>query len=190
MLLQKWQTNEIFKGIQSVSLNPQEFEFEDSGAEARLKHKWSDSYFVIGRNAGLYVGRHVVGDGFDWPYEEYSWQSLMRRFSGWVKEVKDDLDTPDLWAELRRDAELLGRISGETHGNTPFTSEEQKDIEQRLRKVEAHVRGTYFSLNPRRKPYRGRLTTSLTQPVASVGSIEPPSSLERWFVTFSKSGFR
>jgi hypothetical protein len=33
MLLQKRQTNEIFKGIQSVGLNPQEFDFEESGAE-------------------------------------------------------------------------------------------------------------------------------------------------------------
>lgn len=45
-------------------------------------------------------------------------------------------------------AHLLGRISGETHGNTPFTSEEQKDIEQRLRKVEAHVRATYSLSEP------------------------------------------
>jgi hypothetical protein len=48
-----------------------------------------------------------------------------------------------LWAELQRNAQLLGRISGETHGNTKFTSEEQKDIERRLREVEAHVRDTY-----------------------------------------------
>jgi hypothetical protein len=85
----------------------------------------------------------VVGDGIDWPYEVYSWEAVMSRFSPWVKEVKDDLDTPDLWAELQRNAQMLGRISGETHGNTPFTSEEQKDIEQRLREVEAHVRDTY-----------------------------------------------
>jgi hypothetical protein len=69
MLLQKWQTNEIFKGIQSVGLNPQEFQFEDSGAEARLKHKWSKSCFVFAGNARQYTGHCVVGDAFDWPYE-------------------------------------------------------------------------------------------------------------------------
>jgi hypothetical protein len=141
--LQKWQTNQIYKAIQSVGLNPNEFEFEDSGTEVLLKHKWSKSCFVFGGNAGHYVGRSVVGDAIDWPYEAYSWQSLITRFSRWVKDVKDDLDTPDLWAELQRDARLLGGVFGEANENTPFTSEEQKDIEQRLREVEAHVRGTY-----------------------------------------------
>jgi hypothetical protein len=148
MLLQKWKTNQIFEAIQSVGLNPQEFEFENSGAEALLKHKWSKSYFVIGGNAGHYVGRYVVGDGADWPYEVYSWEPVMSRFSGWVKEVKDDVATPDLWAELQRDARLLGGVSGQANENTPFTSEEQKDIEQRLREVEAHVRGTYSLSEP------------------------------------------
>src|ERR1700730_7080646 len=121
MLLQKWQTNRIFEAIQSVGVSPQEFEFEDRGAEVRLKHKWSESCFVFGGNAGHYRGHSVVGDGIDWPYDAYSWQSLMRRFSGWVKDVKNDLDTPDLWAELQRDARLLGSVSGESRENTPFT---------------------------------------------------------------------
>jgi hypothetical protein len=136
------------EAIESASLNPNEFEFKDTDTEALLKHRWSKSCFVFGGNAGHYVGRRVVGDGPDLPYEVYSWEAVMSRFSPWVKEVKDDLDTPDLWAELHRNAQLLGRISGETHGNTPFTSEEQKDIEQRLREVEAHVRATYSLSEP------------------------------------------
>jgi hypothetical protein len=96
MLLQKWQTNEIFKAIEGVSLNPNEFEFDNTGMEALLKYKWSKSYFVIGGNSGHYIGNYVVGDGVNWPYEVYSWEPVMSRFSRWVKEVKDDVDTPDL----------------------------------------------------------------------------------------------
>ena len=55
MLLQKWQNNEIFKAIEN-SLNPNEFEFKNSDTEALLKHKWSDSYFVIGGNGGTMSG--------------------------------------------------------------------------------------------------------------------------------------
>jgi hypothetical protein len=148
MLLQKWQTNEIFKAIQSVGLNPQEFQLENSGAEARLKHKWSRSCFVFAGDASQYTGHRVVGDGTDWPYEVYSWEAVMTRFGHWIKEVKDDLDTPDLWAELQRDARLLGSLSGEVSENRPFTSEEQKDLEQRLREVEAHVRDKYSFSEP------------------------------------------
>jgi hypothetical protein len=148
LLLQKWQTNKIFEAIQSVGLNPNEFEFKHSDTEALLKHKWSKSYIAIGWNAGHYVGRFMVGDGYDWPYDAYSSQSLMERFSRWVEDVKRDLDTPDLWAELQRDAQLLGGVSDEASENTPFTAEEQKDIEERLRKVEAHVKGTYSLSEP------------------------------------------
>ncbi|MFZ0592832.1 MAG: hypothetical protein WAM39_20395 [Bryobacteraceae bacterium] len=139
--LPKWKTNQIFEAIQSVGLDPNEFAFEDSGAEIRFKHKWSKSCFVIGGNAGHYVGRYVVGDAIvDWPYEVYSWESFMTRFGRWARDVKGDLDTPDLWAELQRGAGLLGGVSGEANENTPFTSEEQKGIQRRLREMEAHVR--------------------------------------------------
>src|SRR2546430_1253811 len=50
--LRKWQRNQIFEAIQSVGLDPKEFDLEDSDAAVRIKHKWSESYFVIGGNAG------------------------------------------------------------------------------------------------------------------------------------------
>jgi hypothetical protein len=51
---------------------------------------------------------------------------------------------PDLWAELQRDVQLLlGAGPGEANENTPFTSEEQKDLERRLREVETRVRDPY-----------------------------------------------
>jgi hypothetical protein len=54
----------------------------------------------LGGDARHYVGRYLVGDGPDWSYEVYSWQALMPRVTRWLEEVKHDLETPDLWAEL------------------------------------------------------------------------------------------
>jgi hypothetical protein len=51
----------------------------------------------------------VVGDGPDWLYEIYSWQALVLRVKRWLEEVKHDLKTPDLWAELKREAERRRR---------------------------------------------------------------------------------
>jgi hypothetical protein len=146
--LQKWKKNQIVEAIQGVGLEPKEFEFEDSNAGVRLKHKWSESHFIIGGDAGQYVGRYVVGDEPAWPYDVYSWETLMTRVSKWLREVKLDLDTPDLWAELQGEAELLGGASDQANENTPFTREEQKDIERRLREVETHVRRTYSLPEP------------------------------------------
>jgi hypothetical protein len=141
-LLQKWQTNDLFEAIQIGGLDPRAFEMENSGAETQVKHKWSRSFFIIGGDAGDYRGHSVVGDGVEWPYEVYSWHSLMTRFSRWVSEVKTDLDTPDLWAELRSETDLLRSAHTGAGDNTPFTRQEQKEIELRLRELEAQVAQT------------------------------------------------
>jgi hypothetical protein len=138
-LLQKWQRNILFEAIQAVGLNPRDFDLTDSGAEIQIKHKWSKSIFIIGGRPGHYVGRYVVGDGPDWPYDAYSWQASTTRVSTWLQEVKRDLETPDLWAELRREVHLLGVGSNEVTDNTLFTQDEQKQIEERLRGLAKHV---------------------------------------------------
>ena len=124
-LLQKWQTNDLFEAIQIGGLDPREFELKNNAAEAQVNHKWSRSFFTIGGDARLYRGRCIVGDGIDWPYE-HGWQALMTRFSRWVRDVKNDLDTPDLWAELRREADLLRGAPTEAGDNTPFTRRNKK----------------------------------------------------------------
>jgi hypothetical protein len=90
--VQKWKKNQIFEAIKGVGLDPREFDFEDGGADVRIKHKWSESYFIIGDNPLKYVGRHVVGDSPEWPYEVYNWEPLMQRVSTWLGDVKRDLE--------------------------------------------------------------------------------------------------
>ena len=138
-LLQKWQRNVLFEAIQAVGLNPRDFDLTDSGTEVQIKHEWSKSIFIIGGRPGHYVGRYVVGDGPDWPYDAYSWQASTTRVSTWLQEVKRDLETPDLWAELRREVHLLGVGSNEVTDNTLFTQDEQKQIAEQLRGLAKHV---------------------------------------------------
>jgi hypothetical protein len=106
--LQKRHRNDIFQAIQAVGLDAREFDLVDSGSEVRIKHRSSESCLIVRREAGYYVGQSVVGDGHVWPYSPCSWQTLIPQVSRWLEEVKHDLNTPDLWAELRREAELLG----------------------------------------------------------------------------------
>jgi hypothetical protein len=142
-LLLKDDRNKIFKAIERAGLHPIEFDYNDDGAEVRIKHKWSESYFTVGGNAVLYTGHYVSGDAPAWPYEVYNWEALMMRVSTWLEEVKHDLETPDLWAELRRETELLGDTSNEATENTRFTAEEQKEIVRRLRELEEQARNRY-----------------------------------------------
>lgn len=142
-LLMKWQKNDIFKTIQNSGLNPKDFDLIESDSEVQLKHKWSESYFIIGGHAGNYLGSYVTGDAPDWTYEVYSWDSLIERISRWLQEVKRDLETPDLWAELQREAELLEIASDEASDNTLFTEDEQKEIIRRLEELKEFSRVKY-----------------------------------------------
>ena len=111
--LRKRQRNDLVEAIQAVGLDPRDFDLTDSGTEVQIKHKRSKSIFIIGGGPGHYVGRYVVGDAPDWPYDAYSWQASTRSVSTWLQEIKRDLETPDLWAELRREVHLLGVGSGD-----------------------------------------------------------------------------
>ena len=138
--MQKLRKNAIFEAIQAVELAPSDFDLDNSGTEVRINHKRSKSYFIIGGEASAhYVGRYVVGDMLDMPYDIYTWDGVLERVRRWAQNVKLDLDTPDLWAELRREAKLLGAGSEVTE-NTPFTRDEQKEIARHLDKLAKDVR--------------------------------------------------
>jgi hypothetical protein len=143
-LFEKWQRNAIFKAIQAAGLDPKEFDLDDSDARVQIKHKWSNSCFIVGEH---YVGYRIVGEGPDWRYEVHSWEPLLSRVSTWASEVKLDLETPDLWAEMQREIKLLRAASDDLTGNTPFTLDEQKEIARRLQELSEHARTTY-ALSP------------------------------------------
>ena len=131
--------NQIFKAIQEVGLDPKEFDLEESNDEVRIKHKWSKSYFIVSRESGYYVGRSLVGDGIVWPTNPASWPVLMPRISWWLQEVKQDCDTPDLWAGLQQEAELIEGGAYKVIENALFTPDEQKEIALRLDKLAKDV---------------------------------------------------
>lgn len=153
--MQKWQRNEIFEAIQAVGLDPKEFDLDDDGAEVRIKHLLSESGFIIGGDPGHYEGHSVVGDAPAWPYDAYSWQGLMQRVGRWLEEVKRDFETPDLWAELQREAELLDPASDDE--NAPFTPDEQEEVARRLQELREYARQTYSLSRPQMETLDAKL---------------------------------
>jgi hypothetical protein len=141
--LKKWQRNLIVEAIQTVGLDPRQFDLEDDNSQVRIKHKWSPSCFTIRPEGMGYDVSYVVGDGIDWPVSAYSWQTIPTRIRSWLEDVKRDLETPDLWAALQRETQLLGVISGDITENTPFTPDEQSEIAARLQALAEHARRTY-----------------------------------------------
>jgi hypothetical protein len=91
-----------------------------------------------------YIGSTRAGqESPEWPYVSYSWEALLRRVDSWLREVKRDADTPDLWAELRREREMLGGVPDKAVHNTSFTQEEHAKIAEQLREIKEYVKKTY-----------------------------------------------
>ena len=99
--LKKWQKNEVFDAVQEAGLSPEEFDWDLDDDESTLRHRPSGAYFVFRGVAGAYVSRYVAGDS---PAEERSGLSqyrLMEQVKLWLFNLKQDINTPDLWAQLR-----------------------------------------------------------------------------------------
>src|ERR1019366_365956 len=107
MWLQKSGKNALFNAITAAGLYPSDFDMDIDGEEVRLRHRWSTSYFTMGGGLTPYHGTHVVGDGPSWTHEPHSWSNAVERFGRWVAEVKLDIETPDLWADLQREEKLF-----------------------------------------------------------------------------------
>jgi hypothetical protein len=81
----------------------------------------------------------VAGDG---PVEErtgLSWYRVEEQIGLWLSDVKWHVNTPDLWAELRRKRELLAAISDDAVENKPFTDGEQQQIAGQLQELKEYV---------------------------------------------------
>jgi hypothetical protein len=148
MRLDKSQRNEIFKAIAAARLDPRDFALDndhDSDAEARISHRRSESYFTLERDGLSYSMREVVGDRLPWPYphEEHAWSGVQKRLRRWLDEVKDDIEMPDLWAELQREREMLGAPPAADVDNKPFTADEQAEIAKELREIKEYAKKTY-----------------------------------------------
>jgi hypothetical protein len=171
--LEKIFRNDLFEAIRGSGLDTGEFDLElgdTEEAEARITHRWSESYFILGGDFGHWVGSYVVGDNQPWPYEAYTWPTVKERVQHWGAKVKQDLETPDLWAELRREREILNRARDEA-ANTPFTPDEQAEIVEHLREIEEYVRNTY-SLSQDQIAVLGVRFDELEAAVGRVGRLD------------------
>jgi hypothetical protein len=87
---------------------------------------------------GTWVGSYVVGDFVPSPFQAYTWPKIEELVERWAGHVKADLETPDLWAQLQGQRELLSRTPDEAE-NTPFTPDEQAEILKGLAELEEWV---------------------------------------------------
>ena len=157
MDLPKYKQNNLFEAIQEAEMDPEEFDFSVGAREATLRHLPSPASFVLSGDVTNYAVRRVAGDG---PVEErtgLSWYRVEEQIGLWLSDVKWQVNTPDLWAELRRKRELLAAISDDAVENTPFTEGEQQQIAAQLQELKEYVRRTRSLPEPQMRLWDERL---------------------------------
>lgn len=124
-------------------LDAVECRFDDDGKEWRITHVPSRSYFLIEGDGGSYDTTAVVGDTAPWGLSAYTWGTVPERVQRWAAAVKTDVDTPDLWAEVRRRQDILtGGGYGDVE-NTAFSPHEQTQISEQLREFKELLRSRF-----------------------------------------------
>jgi hypothetical protein len=141
--LEKFQKNDIIEAIMAGGLDPRECELADDDREVRVVHIPSGSAFTLGGHAGHYSGNRVVGTStLSWPFDASTWATVPEKVERWARDVKRDVDTPDLWAEVQRAREVFAGVSAEATENTAFTPDEQAEIATRLQEIKDYAKTT------------------------------------------------
>lgn len=137
-MLMKLDRNWIYQAITENRLDPAECNLSETDTSLTIIHD-SGSTFGIVVNVGpkpSYTARAAVVDGSKRTYTtELDIQYLLGPIGEWAYEVYMTSRTPDYWEEIRRSRESIAIIRREDFDNTPFTSEEQRQIEAQFHEV-------------------------------------------------------
>ena len=139
MVLKRVEKNELLELIAGRALQASDFKLTQDDRATVIDHPSSGSRFTIAKdftpelNATVKVGN---SESFHMPD---TWTALKFEFGQWLDEVKVELNTPDLWEDLRRGSELLAYGQHGDLANTPFTHAEQVQIAQQLAEIKQYV---------------------------------------------------
>jgi hypothetical protein len=148
----------VFQSLRDLGFDPGEFELVEnflcatrdsrapSSVESRapaLVHPASGYYFVFRQHpepsSNYWVEFSPANDAPIGSYGTGSWDSvLVPKFQEWLTNLRRELDTPDLWRELRSQRALVAGDNTDAL-NTPFTSEEQAQIREQLEELKVLV---------------------------------------------------
>jgi len=146
--LPKPRRNEILKAVKKGGLAPSECAFTYDNVEARITHGLSTFHLTDNDDSVHYNATMIIGDSPIWQAHGLIWSDVQERVRMWSHEVKVDDETPDLWAELQGEKELLEGAMDPALENTPFTSDERDGIAKQLNELKEYVSRTYSLSGP------------------------------------------
>ena len=140
-MLTNQQKNELLQVLTKLDILPTQFSKEDENAEKfEIKVVGKPFHFRITRNRSI-TGMHPYNSDV-WPSNLMQqdawgneigsdWKGIVSSFSSWAKEIGRDLQTPDLWAEATKTAQLFAPTAEPS--NDKFTRSELAEVQGQLR---------------------------------------------------------
>lgn len=143
-LLDLTQGNDLVEAIEVEGGDPHEFEFTQTVKQATVKHRASTARLAISRPQGRsWRVKWVAGRAGaksqrtkDFPRFDEEIPAEMRM---WVKRIEELAAIPDRWAALEQERDAFSRATLMPGENTPFTPEEQRSIEGKLRELTTSI---------------------------------------------------
>ena len=146
--LLKLKMNDVLLRIKTVKLRAEEFRFEEQKemTSPDFGPSTTDLYHrVIHKPSGYYLEfddflvRYTPGETR--LHEDKrctNWQGQLQAVDHWLRNLVREVETPDLWAGLSQEAELLGPEPAEAE-NTPYTADEQVQIEKAIEEIRIYL---------------------------------------------------
>ncbi len=141
-MLTRRQRNLIFETLVARGLDPASCELDDYKIQVDLTYEPLRTCFSISKDnrPNTYSATPVVGGVYLGDCTAASWDELMDSLGTWAEEVRYNMETPDLWAELEQVPRVLAAAQTADASNAHFTPDEQSEISRMLDATKKLVR--------------------------------------------------
>ncbi len=154
--LLKSKMNDVLLRIKAAKLHAEEFRFEEQKETGKPEFGPSTTdlfHRVVHKPSGYYLKfddflvRYTPGETRLHEDERCtSWKEELQAVDNWLRNLVREVETPDLWAGLSQEEELLGPEPAEAE-NTPYTANEQVQIKKAIEEIRIYLISTH-SLGP------------------------------------------
>jgi len=149
-LLLTSQKNEVFIAIEQAGLDPSEFDWRVSKSTqtadlsvAKLVHRQTGYFFEFDLKDGRHFAIYSPGrDTRQTRVRPGAWQYQFDEVLEWVSCLKRETETPDLWAAVAQEKQLVEAASASDVDDSPFTPGEQDRIHAKLKEIQEYLFAT------------------------------------------------
>ena len=139
------QANQALRVIENGGWEKTDFEWQEIRGDnsgqpvSQLIHRASGYYFVFD-NVGGFRSKWSPGEQTPEQTENaMSWQVQLELLAHWLTYLRREIQSPDLWGAISKEAQILESAASSDTSNAPFTAEEKTYIVQGINEIKQYL---------------------------------------------------